>query len=122
MAQHRKKSRRKFTAARRDGAPRGPGTRTETTVGASRVTTDGGPAWELVHPRCALARADDMDDVRQMVEHGETEIAVDELRWLLNGCSDFIDAHRLLGELALGAEDFPLARGHFGYAFRLGQQ
>lgn len=57
-----------------------------------------------------------------MIEAGETEIAQDELRWLLNGCSDFIEAHRILGELALAEEDLPLARGHFGYAYSLGSK
>ena len=45
-------------------------------------------AWELVHPRCALERAEDIEEVDQMVENGEMEIAVDELRWLLGGCSE----------------------------------
>jgi hypothetical protein len=117
---------RKSSRGKPGGGPRKPGAgqpaaRAETTVRVRRVVGDGPPAWEFVHPRCAVARADDIDEVRQMVEHGEVEIATDELRWLLNGCSDFIDAHRLLGELALGAEDFPLARGHFGYAYRIGQ-
>lgn len=57
-----------------------------------------------------------------MLEVGETEVARDECLWLLQGCSDFIDAHRVLGEIALEANDLPLARGHFGYAFRLGIQ
>ena len=38
------------------------------------------------------------------------------------GCHDFIEAHKLLGELAYAERDLPLARGHFGYAFRIGQQ
>ncbi len=42
--------------------------------------------------------------------------------WLLNGCSDCIEAHRLLGELALQEDDFNLARGHFGYVHRLGMK
>jgi tetratricopeptide (TPR) repeat protein len=54
-----------------------------------------------------------------MIEAGETEIAVDELRWLLNGCGDFVEAHRLLGELALLEGDIRLARGHFGYAYQI---
>ena len=61
-----------------------------------------------------------MDEVRKMIAAGEVEIAIDEVRWLLNGCSDFIDAHRLLGELALEDEDLSLARGHFGFAHQLG--
>ena len=54
-----------------------------------------------------------------MMEAGEVDIAIDELRWLLSGCSDFIEAHRLLGELALAENDLPLARAHFGYAYSL---
>jgi hypothetical protein len=79
----------------------------------------GEKAWELVHPRCALERADDLEEVQQMLEGGETEIALDELRWLLNACSDFVAAHRLLGELALAEGDLRLARGHFGYAYEI---
>ncbi|MGH7140129.1 MAG: hypothetical protein ACREHD_30690 [Pirellulales bacterium] len=79
----------------------------------------GEKAWELVHPRCALERADDLEEVQQMLDAGETEIALDELRWLLNGCSDFVAAHRLLGELALAEGDLRLARGHFGYAYEI---
>lgn len=55
-----------------------------------------------------------------MVESGETEVAVDELRWLVGDCSEFIEAHALLGELALLQEDYALARGHFGFAVQLG--
>lgn len=79
-------------------------------------------AWELVHPRCARDRALDLEEVRKMVEAGELEIATDECRWLLNGCSDCVEAHRILGEIALEENDLPLARGHFGYAYRLGEQ
>ena len=73
--------------------------------------------YELVHPRCAVERADDLEEVRKMIDAGEVDVAVDELRWLLSGCSDFVDAHRLLGELALSENDLPLARAHFGYAY-----
>ena len=76
-------------------------------------------AWELVHPRCALERAEDLEEVQNMLDAGEHEIALDELRWLLNGCSDFVAAHRLLGELALAEGDLKLARGHFGYAYEI---
>jgi hypothetical protein len=77
--------------------------------------------WELVHPRGVDERSEDMEEVRQMVDAGEIEIAIDELRWLLGGCSDFIEAHCLLGELALAEDNSPgLARGHFGYAYQLG--
>lgn len=55
-----------------------------------------------------------------MLEAGEEDIAIDELRWLLNGCPDFIEAHRMLGELALAAGDVHLARAHFGFGYDLG--
>jgi hypothetical protein len=85
-----------------------------------RRTADG-RGWVFVHPRCARDRAEDLEEVRMMVEAGELDVAVDELRWLLSGCSDFIEAHALLGELALAAgNDVPLARGHFGIAVQLG--
>lgn len=61
-----------------------------------------------------------MDEVRTMIDGGEAELAVDEMRWLLEECRDFIEAHYLLGEVAFEARDFRLARGHFGYAFELG--
>lgn len=85
---------------------------------AVRRTGDG---WVLVHPRCARDRADDLEEVREMIEAGELDVAIDELRWLVGGCSEFIEAHALLGELALATdEDVALARGHFGVAVQLG--
>lgn len=85
--------------------------------------TADGAGYLLVHPRCVRERAEDIAEVREMVEAGELDIAVDELRWLLSGCSDFVEAHGLLGELALaGDEDVPLARGHFGTAYQLGMR
>jgi len=76
--------------------------------------------WELVHPRCALERSEDLEVVQQMLDAGEIDVALDELRWLLNGCSDFVAAHRMLGELAAADGDLKLARGHFGYAYEIG--
>jgi hypothetical protein len=76
--------------------------------------------WELVHPRGVLERTDDLDEVRKMLDAGECDVAIDELRWLLNGCSDCVLAHKLLGELAAAEGDFRLARGHFGYAYEIG--
>jgi hypothetical protein len=84
----------------------------------TRRAEDG--TWELVHPRCAKVRAEDLEEVEQMIEAGETEIARDELLWLLQDCHDFIDAHIKLGELALLENDLKLARGHFGYAYQIG--
>ena len=72
--------------------------------------------------RAARDRQEDLEEVRKMLDAGEVEVATDECRWLLNGCSDCLEAHRLLGEIALAENDLPLARGHFGYAYRLGEQ
>ena len=47
-------------------------------------------------------------------------MAINELRWLLDGCHPFIEAHQLLGEIALGDGDLELAQNHFGYAWQLG--
>ncbi len=76
----------------------------------------------MAHPRCARDRAEDLDEVRLMIDAGETEIARDELRWLLADCSEFLAAHVLLGELAVTEGDLNLARGHFGAGYQLGLQ
>ncbi len=86
-----------------------------------RRTTDG-RSWVFVHPRCTRDTAEDLEEVRLMIDTGEHEIALDELRWLLSDCSENIAAHVLLGELAVEAGDFPLARGHYGAAYQLGLQ
>ena len=58
-----------------------------------------------------------------MMAAGESEVAVDELRWLLGTCHDLIEAHYLLGKLAAEtAGDVSLARGHFGVGFELGDK
>lgn len=61
-----------------------------------------------------------MEEVEAMMAAGETEIAHDELVWLLSECPDFLEAHLHLGLLALEADDPKLARGHFGRAYELG--
>jgi len=61
-----------------------------------------------------------VQEAEAMIAAGEHEIARDELRWLLEECSDDIAAHELLGELALHDEDLLLARAHFGYAYQIG--
>jgi hypothetical protein len=99
--------------------PLAPSTRQATEV-IVRRRLDG--TWEFVHPRCVLERQDDLHEAQAMIEAGEHEIARDELRWLLQGCSDNIAAHRLLGEIALAEDDVPLARGHFGYAYQIGMK
>jgi tetratricopeptide (TPR) repeat protein len=79
-------------------------------------------AWEFVHPNCARARQDDIEEVEKMIAADEMEIAQDELRWLLSECHDFLAAHKVLGDLAIAAGDLRLARGHYGYAYQLGIQ
>jgi hypothetical protein len=89
-------------------------------MGVRRATN--GDGWVLVHPRCARDRAEDIAEVREMIAADELDVATDELRWLLSGCSEFMEAHLLLGDLALLAGDVPLARGHFGFVVELGQK
>ena len=76
-------------------------------------------AWEIDQPRCARKRREDIEEVEAMVEAGETEIARDELVWLLSECPDFLEAHVQLGLIALEENDPKLARGHFGRAYEL---
>ena len=78
------------------------------------------PAWEFIHPRCARRRHEDIEEVEAMIEAGETEVAREELVWLLSECPDFLEAHLQLGLLALEEDDPKLARGHFGRAVELG--
>jgi tetratricopeptide (TPR) repeat protein len=86
-------------------------------VGLRRVDAQ---TCELVHPRGVHDRALDIAEVQQMLAAGEIDLAIDELRWLLDGCHPFIEAHQLLGEIALGDGDLELAQNHFGYAWQLG--
>ncbi|HEY1064727.1 MAG TPA: tetratricopeptide repeat protein [Pirellulales bacterium] len=85
-----------------------------------RLLPDG--TFEFWHPRDVHERKDDLDEVKQMLEAGEYEVAEDELRWLLDGCGPFIEGHRLLGECAVALNEVRLARGHYGYAFELGRK
>jgi len=82
-----------------------------------------GNGWVLVPPRAARDCAEDLEEVRAMIEAREQDIAINELRWLLGNCHELLDAHFLLGQLAVEIDnDVPLARGHFGLGFRLGIQ
>ncbi len=99
--------------SKRRGGPRRPDD------GLTVRRVPGEDAWELALPRCALARRDDMEQVRAMLAAGEVDVAVDELRWLLNGCDALVEAHQLLGEIALEEGDLELARGHLGYGYEL---
>jgi hypothetical protein len=76
--------------------------------------------FELVYPRCVRQRADDLEEVHAMLKAGEIDVAVDELRWLLDGCQPLLEAHKLLGEIAMADNDLELARAHFGMAWSLG--
>lgn len=83
----------------------------------------GGQGWVLVHPRDVLECAEDLEEVRAMIAAGEAEVAIDELRWLVETCPEMIEAHYLLGKLAVeSAGDVSLGRGHFGYGYQLGQR
>jgi hypothetical protein len=84
-----------------------------------RRDESGSTQWEFVQPRCARRRREDLEEVEAMVEAGETEIARDELVWLLSECPDFLEAHVQLGLIALEDNDPKLARGHFGRAYEL---
>ena len=82
-----------------------------------------GQTWIFVHPREVRDCADDLDEVRAMIAADEADIAADELRWLLEVCRDMLEAHYLLGKLAVEHQhDLALARGHFGYAYQLGDK
>jgi hypothetical protein len=61
-----------------------------------------------------------MEEVHAVLDAGEIDVAVDELRWLLQGCRELLEAHQLLGEIALADNDLILARGHLGYAYEMG--
>jgi hypothetical protein len=63
-----------------------------------------------------------LEEVQLMIDAGEADVALDELRWLLSGCGEFIAAHVLLGDLARDANDIPLARAHYGAGYQLGLQ
>jgi hypothetical protein len=86
-----------------------------------RRSTDG-KSWVFVHPRAARDRAEDVEEVQLMIEAGELDVALDELRWLLSDCSEFIAAHVLLGDIARDTNDLPLARAHYGAGYQLGLQ
>lgn len=79
-----------------------------------------GNRYSFTPPVCAFDRKEDLEEVQQMIAAGELEIARDELLYLVADCRAFLEAHNLLGELALEEEDISLARGHFGFAYEIG--
>lgn len=76
--------------------------------------------YVLLEPITATDRKEDIEEVRNMIAEQEFEIARDELLYLVSDCRGFLEAHNLLGELALEEEDIPLAQGHFGFAYEIG--
>lgn len=117
MSNNRKQRGKRFFRHKKAGGGQPP--QKKPAIGVARQGDEN--AWKLVHPRCAREREEDLEEVQSMLDAGETEIAVDELRYLLDGCDSLIRAHRLLGEIAMTDGDLPLARGHFGYAYELGR-
>ena len=84
-----------------------------------RRTADG-RGWALVHPREARDRAEDLEEVAAMIEVGELDVALDELRWLLSDCSEFIAAHVTL---SVGmAPGQPLPPGATSPVLRIGDR
>jgi Tetratricopeptide repeat len=79
-----------------------------------------GKRFSLQAPPCARERSEDLDEVHKMISAGETEIARDELLYLVADCRGFLDAHNLLGEMAVEEGDLSLAQGHFGFAYEIG--
>ena len=76
--------------------------------------------FELVYPPRIRQFKEDIEEVYDIIAHEEWDLAVDELLWLLQQCRDLLEAHQLLGRIALYRNKLELARGHLGYAFELG--
>lgn len=76
--------------------------------------------FELVFPRKVRLFSDDLEEVHDMLAHAEWDLAVDELLWLLRECRELLEAHQLLGRIALFQGKLELARAHLGYAYELG--
>ena len=82
-----------------------------------------GQGWTLTHSADVREGAEDLDEVREMIAAGEQDVAIDELRWLIENCTDWIEAHYLLGKLAVETQgDVPLGRAHFGFGYQLGER
>jgi hypothetical protein len=79
--------------------------------------------FELIHPRKVEETREDYEEGIELWKEGDPESARDALRYALSACHANIWAHVALGRIALADfRDPTLARGHFGYAFELGQR
>jgi tetratricopeptide (TPR) repeat protein len=82
-----------------------------------------GNGWVLIPPRSVRDCGEDLEEVQAMIEAGEYDVAIDELHWLLGNEHELIEAHFLLGKLAVEVKnDIPLGRGHFGLGYQLGMK
>ena len=61
-----------------------------------------GRGWVFVHPRGARERAEDLEEVREMIEAGETDVAIDELRWLVERLQRIHRGPRAVGRAGTG--------------------
>ena len=80
----------------------------------------GANEYVLLEPEAAMDRIEDIQEVHVMMQADELDIARDELLYLVADCKGFLEAHNLLGMLAIEEGDIPLARGHFGFAYESG--
>jgi hypothetical protein len=79
--------------------------------------------FELIHPTKVEETREDYDEGIELWKEGDPESARDALRYALSACHANLWAHVALGRIALADfRDPSLARGHFGYAFELGQR
>ena len=79
--------------------------------------------FELVHPRKVEETREDYEEGIELWKEGDPESARDALRYALSACHDNLWVHVALGRIALAEfRDPTLARGHFGYAFELGER
>ena len=79
--------------------------------------------FELVHPRKVEETREDYEEGMALWKEGDPESARDALRYALSACHANLWIHVALGQIALAEfRDPTLARGHFGYAFELGER
>jgi hypothetical protein len=76
-----------------------------------------------VHPRKVEEVREDYEEGLELWKEGDPESARDALRYALSACHENLWVHVALGRIALKEfRDPALARGHFGYAFELGER